>query len=56
VLLQKGSYVFLGYQTVTEGQAVVDVNDNLINYNYPMKLLNSTDDLIYSNNASRIYR
>jgi uncharacterized membrane protein len=55
-LLQKGSYVYLGYQTVTAGQAGVDINDNLIDYTYPMNLLNSTDDLIYSNNVSRIYR
>ena len=55
-LLQKGSYVFLGYQTVTGGQeATADINDDLINYNYPTALLNATDNLVYSSNGSRIY-
>lgn len=55
-LLQRSSYVFLGYQTVTGGQeATADINDDLINYNYPTALLNATDNLIYSSNGSRIY-
>jgi uncharacterized membrane protein len=55
-LLQKNAYVFLGYQTVTGGQeATADINDDLINYNYPTALLNATDNLVYSSNGSRIY-
>lgn len=54
-LLQQGSYVFLGYQTVTKGQATADISDNLISYQYPVPLLNSMDNLVYSSNGSRIY-
>jgi uncharacterized membrane protein len=55
-LLQRNAYVFLGYQTVTGGEeATADINDDLINYNYPTALLNSTDNLVYSSNGSRIY-
>ena len=55
-LLQKDAYVFLGYQTVTGGQeATADINDDLINYNYPTGLLNATDNLVYSSNGSRVY-
>lgn len=55
VLLQKSSYVFYGYQTVALGQSSLNINDTLIEYKYPTQLLNLTDDLIYSNNESRIY-
>lgn len=55
VLLQKGSYVFFGYQMVARGKSSLNINDTLIEYTYPTNLLNLTDDLIYSNNASKIY-
>jgi uncharacterized membrane protein len=53
--LVRNSYVVLGDQTVTEGQATAFLNGDLITYNYPLKLLNSTDNLIYSSNGAMIY-
>jgi uncharacterized membrane protein len=55
-LLQKNSYVFLGYTTVRERQATISVEGNLITYQYPIGLLDSTKDLIYSSNGAKIYR
>lgn len=54
-LLQGDSYVFLGYQTTTEGQATLLTDGDLITYNYPMKLLNSSYNLVYSSNGAMIY-
>jgi uncharacterized membrane protein len=53
--LVQGSYVVLGYQTVTEGQATVFLDGDQITFNYPVHLLNSTDNLIYSSNGAEIY-
>ena len=53
--LQKNAYWVLGYQTVTEHQASAFVNGDLITYIYPIKLLNSTTDLLYSSNGTLIY-
>jgi uncharacterized membrane protein len=54
--LQKGTYVFLGYSTVTKGQATLLDSGDDITYNYPTGLLNSQADLMYSSNGTRIYR
>jgi uncharacterized membrane protein len=54
-LLQRDSYVFLGDQTVREGQASVFADGDDVTYNYPLKLLNSTDNLVYSSNDVKIY-
>jgi len=54
-LLLKNSYLFLGYQTVTEHQATLFTGGDLITYSYPMNLLNSTDNLVYSSNGAMIY-
>jgi hypothetical protein len=53
--LQRKSYVFLGYQTVTERQATIFESGDLITYNYPVNLLNAAYNLVYSNNGSAIY-
>jgi uncharacterized membrane protein len=55
-LLRKDAYVFLGYTTVTKDQATFLYAGDLIAYQYPMGLLNSTKNLIYSSNGVRIYR
>lgn len=55
-LLQKNSYVFLGYPTVAKGQATLADAGDLITYTYPVAFLNSTDDLVYSSNGALIYR
>jgi uncharacterized membrane protein len=53
--LQRDSYVFLGYQTVTTSEETVFQSGDLISYDYPMKLLNSAYNLVYSNNGAAIY-
>ena len=54
-LLLKTSYLFYGYQTSTTGQSSIFVNGDLITYNYPMALINSEYNLIYSSNGAMIY-
>ncbi len=54
--LQKGSYVFLDYATVTKGQATLLDSGDDITYQYPTGLLNSQADLVYSSDGTRIYR
>jgi uncharacterized membrane protein len=53
--LLKNSYLFYGYQTSTTGQSTIFVNGDLITYNYPMALINSEYNLIYSSNGAMIY-
>jgi uncharacterized membrane protein len=55
-LIEKHAYVFLGYATVTLDKASVSIDGNTVTYRYPIGLLNSTKDLIFSSNGSRIYR
>jgi uncharacterized membrane protein len=54
-ILQRNSYVVIGDQTVREGQATIFSDGDQITYQYPIKLLNSTDNLIYSSNGVMIY-
>lgn len=54
-LLQKKAYVFLGYQTVSHGTDTLIQNGNLIIYNYPVALLNTQYNLVYSSNGAAIY-
>jgi len=54
--LRKGTYVFLGYATVTKGQATLLDSGDDITYQYPTGLLNSHADLVYSSDGTRIYR
>ena len=53
--LLKTSYLFYGYQTSTTGQSSIFVNGDLITYNYPMGLVNSEYNLLYSSNGAMIY-
>jgi uncharacterized membrane protein len=55
-VIQKDSYVFLGYTNVTKGQASIFYNGDLITYSYPIKLLNQEKNLIYSNGGTEIYK
>lgn len=54
-LIQKDAYVFLGYQTIATGSDTLYVNENQGPYKYPVGLLNSSVNLVYSSNAARIY-
>jgi hypothetical protein len=40
---------------VTTGEETVFQSGDLISYDYPMKLLNSAYNLVYSNNGAAIY-
>jgi uncharacterized membrane protein len=55
-VIQKDSYVFLGYTNVTKNQAGIFYNGDLITYTYPTKLLNQEKNLIYSNGGTEIYK
>lgn len=55
-LIQKGSYVFLGYANVNKLQTTVSYNGDLFTYTYPIQFLNTNKNLIYNNGGSRIYR
>jgi uncharacterized membrane protein len=55
-LLRENAYVFLGYTTVSKDQATFSYDGDLITYTYPINLLNSTKNLLYSSNGARIYR
>lgn len=55
-LLRRDAYVFLGYATVHKGQATVVYAGDLITYDYPMPVLASAKDLIYTNGSAQIFR
>ena len=55
-LLQKGSYILLGYTTVREREASFSYDGDIIAYQYPIDFLDSTQDLLYSSNGAKIYR
>jgi uncharacterized membrane protein len=53
--LLKSSYLFYGYQTSTTGQSSIFVNGDLVTYNYPMGLVNSEYNRLYSSDGAMIY-
>ena len=55
-LLRKNSYVYLGYTNVVKDQAAFSYDGQMITYTYPFKLLQSTDDLLYSSNGAQVYK
>jgi uncharacterized membrane protein len=55
-LIQRHSYVFVGYSTVTRDIASISVNGNTVSYRYPLALLNDHKNLVFASNGSRIYR
>ena len=54
--LTRGSYVFLGDQTVQKDQSAIFSDGDLILYKYPIGLLNREKNLIYSSDGVRIYK
>jgi uncharacterized membrane protein len=56
LVVQRSTYVFLGYANVKNSTASEPVNGDIIAYRYPMKFLDSTKDLIYSSGADRVYK
>ena len=55
-LIRKNAFIFLGYTTVQKRQSTFSYEGDLITYQYPIGLLDSTKDLLYSSNGARIYR
>jgi uncharacterized membrane protein len=50
------AYVMVGATTVRSGQVTTSYNGNLVTYSYPMRLLNSTYNLIYASDGSEIFQ
>jgi uncharacterized membrane protein len=55
-LLQKSTWVILGYSTVHTGIATAPINGDLITYRYPMGVLKQNKDLVYDNGGTEIYK
>jgi uncharacterized membrane protein len=55
-LLRKSTWVVLGYSTVKTGRATAQYNGDLIAYNYPMGPLKSSDNRVYDNGGTWIYK
>jgi uncharacterized membrane protein len=55
-LLRMDSYVFLGYANIVKDQATFDYDGSMLAYTYPLGLLQSTRDLLYSSDGAQIYR
>jgi uncharacterized membrane protein len=55
-LIQRDGYVFLGYTNITKQTTSAIYNNEAISYTIPVDFFDTNKDLIYSNNAARIYR
>lgn len=55
-LLRRNSYVFLGHSATGKRQATVSYGGDLITYQYPIELLNTVKDRVYSSQDAEIYR
>ncbi len=54
--LRRGTFVFLGAQTVEHAQATIFYTGNLITYRYPVGLLEERLDRVYSNPYAEVFR
>ncbi len=55
-LIRKDSYVFMGYTNVHDDKASLLYNGDIIQYQYPMQILNQNKNLLYSNGDVNIYK
>jgi uncharacterized membrane protein len=55
-LLRKSTWVILGYNTVKNGIATTNFDGDALNYTYPLAPLQSTDDRVYDNGGTWIYK
>jgi uncharacterized membrane protein len=55
-LISTDSYVFLGSTTVRKHEAPISYRGDLVTYRYPMGLLNSTKNKVYSSEGGEIFR
>jgi uncharacterized membrane protein len=54
--IYRSSWVVLSYSNVQTGQAAVDYGGDILGYSYPIALLHSVKDLVYSNGGAEIYK
>lgn len=55
-VVRKTGWVILGYSNVHNGVAAADVNGNLIDYKYPIKLLQVSKNLVYNDGGAEVYK
>lgn len=55
-LVNRDSYVYLGFNNVTNGSAYALYNNNGFIYNYPLEFLENNKNLLYSSSQAKIYR
>jgi uncharacterized membrane protein len=55
-LVQKNSYVYLGFANTNKNQANMTYEGTLLSYSYPIQFLDDQKDLIYNDGDSRVYR
>jgi uncharacterized membrane protein len=55
-LIRKPTWVILGFSTVHTGIAAAAISGDLIDYRYPMSVLNQNKDLVYDNGGTLIYK
>jgi len=55
-LIQKGSFVYVGYTNVHDGKVYATYQNEGITYNYPLQFLDANKNLIFSSSQARIYR
>jgi uncharacterized membrane protein len=55
-LVRTGSYTVLGYTTVHKGEATAVYRGDLVTYRYPVGVLDTTKNKVYSSDGAEIYR
>jgi uncharacterized membrane protein len=55
-LVSSSGWLLLGYATVHTGIATLSTGGDLINYVYPLKLIESDKNLVYNNGGSEIFK
>ena len=55
-LIQRSSWVILGYATLHTGRGTVSLDSDSVNYVYPIGVLARSKNLVYNNGGAEIYR
>ena len=55
-LLRKSTWVVLGYSTVRMGTATAQVDGDLVTYRYPIKALSKSENLVYDDGATEVFK
>ncbi len=55
-LLRTSTWVLIGYSTLHTGTTVAVVNGNLVDYHYPLSVLNNTKNRVFDNGGAVIYK